>query len=228
MPASANPSKIDHLMNKASETLAHTRYFEAERMAVKALEMAHNDRDYERMARIVLPLQEARRQRYQQALDEGSIAIVNEDIADDFKLRPGCYLVEPPQVGADARRLRHLGLQREIPIAVLCCEPVTQLRQQPIVAINPGNSYRTKVDLPADYDNPDIEWFANAMEALGDSVIENLDAKQEITRRVDTLLEALNAIPEHERLHQVLEQSCRDAHHAMIEAAAEAARKKKR
>ena len=103
---SANSAaKIDELMGKASESLAHTAYFEAERLACRALEMAHAGRDYERMARIVLPLQEARRQRFQLALDTGEVIVVEEEVTEEMDVAPGCYLIQPKQVGADARRL---------------------------------------------------------------------------------------------------------------------------
>ena len=72
MTTTSREQKIDDLMESASAALAATRYFEAERLAWQALGAAHSAKDFERMGRIALPLQEARRQRYQQALDVGT------------------------------------------------------------------------------------------------------------------------------------------------------------
>ncbi|MCA9291482.1 MAG: hypothetical protein KDA25_10160 [Phycisphaerales bacterium] len=220
MPATKS-LRIDELMERASEALARTAYFEAERMCNKALGMARQLDDFERMARITLPLQEARRQRYQQALDAGSeVRIVDVPITDDMALSPGCYLIQPLQVGADGRRLRLLAHQRDVPVAVIVREPRTALGLCPIVAINPGTTYRTRVDPPDDETKPDLEWFVYAMEELGDATIESLDRTSEPYRRVDGLLERLDAIPEHELLHQVLAETCREAHAAHLEAEA--------
>lgn len=64
--------RIDELMEKASQALVQRRYFQCERLCLEALSAAHGDRDYARMARIVLPLQESRRLKVQLALDAAS------------------------------------------------------------------------------------------------------------------------------------------------------------
>lgn len=209
MGASGIAARIDDLMERASEALAQTRYFEAERMANKALAMAREAGDFERMARIVLPLQEARRQRYQQALDHDELFIVDEPLEEDEVLEPGCYLVQPPLVGADARRMRIAAMTNDMPVAVLCREPDDQLGQIPIVAITPGRTLRTKVEPPED--DFDVPWLVEAREQLGDWAIRSIDPEVEATRRVDMLLQCLDALPEHEGLHQELEETCRQA-----------------
>jgi hypothetical protein len=211
MTVASKRTKIDEIMERASESLSHMRYFEAERLAAKALAMAREDRDYERMTRIIMPLLEARRQRGQQALEVGRVVEVDAPITDDMKVLPGCHLVQPPQVGADARRLRMLALQHEVPAVVLCREPKTRLGQWPIVALGAGATVRVKVQPPARSRKPDIEWFVETMRELGDSAIESLDPALEPDRRVDALLARLDAVPEHEDLHQALQEACRDA-----------------
>src|SRR5689334_10244420 len=64
-------TQIDRMMERASTALEAMRYFEAERLASTALRRAHAAADFERMARILLPLQEARRQKRQLAVDSG-------------------------------------------------------------------------------------------------------------------------------------------------------------
>jgi hypothetical protein len=212
--------KIDELMDKASESLVRTAYFEAERLALKALTMALEERDFERMARIVLPLQESRRLRLQQALDVGSITIVTDTVTEESKVKRGCYLVQPPQVGADARRIRMIGLRDEVPVAVLCREPLTRAKLCPIVAISPGYTVRVRIQGPARPNHPDMAWFTAALEALGDSAIESIDPAQEVERRIEGLLIRLDAVPEHERLHQALMATCREAQHTFAAATA--------
>lgn len=211
MSATAKERKIDELMEKASESLVRTAYFEAERMAEKALQMARQDQDFERMARIVLPLQEARRQRLQIALDKGKVRVFIKPITEDMKIEPGCYLIQPPNVGADARRLRIAALAAEVPVAVLCREPLTQTRLVPLVAISPGVTIRTKVAPPKNAEQPDMPWFTAALEALGDFAIESIDAALSPAKRMDLLIDSLDAFPEHENLHQALEAACREA-----------------
>ncbi|MCH7592045.1 MAG: acyl-CoA dehydrogenase family protein [Planctomycetes bacterium] len=53
--------------------------------------------------------------------------------------------------------------------------------------------------------------FVDAMKALGDAAIQTIDLEKPATRRVENLMECLDAIPDHEQLHQVLEATCREA-----------------
>lgn len=216
MPSATKRRKIDELMEKASDALRQMSYFEAERMALKALNMAWQNRDWERMARIVLPLQEARRQRYQKALDVGTITVIDEQpITEEMAVEAGCYLVQPPLVGADGRRLRLAGQHRDVPVAVLCREPTTQLGLVPIVATIPGKSFRVKVRPPADREHPDPAWFTSAMQDVGDAALQCIDPDKAVDRRIEALMEMLDAIPLHEGLHQALEEACREAMHEL-------------
>jgi hypothetical protein len=204
------------MMERAQAALHHNHWFEAERLALRGLEMARTARDFGLMARIVLPLQEARRQRLQQAFDVGSLRIVDESFGEDVRVDPGCYLVQPPLVGADARRLRLAALEQEVPAAILCREPQTKLKLCPLVAIGQV-TIRTKIDPPKRWDHPTLEWFASAMEALGDAAIETLEVDGDPIRLVDALLARLDAMPDHEKLHQALAEACRCAAKAIAE-----------
>src|SRR4051812_45178590 len=72
----ASGKAIDELMERASSALVTTNYFEAEKLALKALERACAAIDFERMARICMPLQEARRQKRHEAVDAGKTFIM--------------------------------------------------------------------------------------------------------------------------------------------------------
>jgi hypothetical protein len=211
MATASRTDKIDALMENASVALAATRYFEAERAAAAALEQALHAKDFGRMARIVMPLQEARRQRLQAALDVGRVTVLDTLPVEGARIEPGCYLVQPPLVGADARRLRLAAFEQEVPVAVVCREPATQLRLCPIVAIAPGMTLRTKIDPPPNPDAPDLEWFVGAMEAIGDEAVESIDPGLPLHRRLELVLGRLDAIPDHEGLHHALESICREA-----------------
>ncbi len=219
--------KIDELMEQASSALAKTDYFACERLALEALNLAFEVSDYERMARIVLPLQEARRQKRLEALDRGEVIRLNEAdqelLLEEHQIEAGCYLFEPLLVGADGRDLRERANQQGVPVLVVVREPRTSAGEWPIVMIGP-QTIRTKVRPPGrkDEDEVTVEWMQNASEALGDAAIMRVDTTRDASDQVGQLLDFLGTCPEHEKLHQALEGACRAA---MKEAAAKAAKK---
>ncbi len=210
MTIASQTQMIDELTEKAVTALAAKKHFEAEEHAHKALILARDDSDYGRMATAVPTLREARLHRLAAAMDVGTITIIDEPFEDDFKLKAGCYLVQPPLVGAHARRIRQMTVTQEVNVVVQCREPVIRLGLVPMVALGTGTTVRTKMRKPADLDNPDIEWYATALEALGEAAAE-LDPALTVFKRVDALLPRVDAIPEHAGLHDFLEESCREA-----------------
>lgn len=137
-------------MEQASDALVRRDYFAAERLAHSALRKAHAARDYERMARIILPLQEARRQKRDLAFDaaqRGAVFLIDADVPASKKLVEGCYLVAPPRVGADGRLLRESADRREVPTIITVREPTTRDGRWPLVALGPV-TVRAKVDPP--------------------------------------------------------------------------------
>lgn len=210
MSASSRHEKVDEIMERAEAALRRSQWFEAERLAVRALELTRAQDDFSTLARVTLPLQESRRQRIQEALGARKLTILNADITEEMPLKPGCYLVEPPTVGADARRLRLAALRREVPVAVLCREPLSRMKLCPIVAIG-QMTVRARIAPPKSWEKPDLKWYAEAMEQLGDAAIEMLDTGLELDRQVDFLIAALDAVPDHEKLHQALAATCREA-----------------
>jgi len=198
---------IDRLMERASEALNKTNYFEAERLANDALHTAHAAGDNDRMARILLPLQEARRQKRLTAADTGKLVRLSEKLPEDEHTEPACYLIEPMLVGADARNLRDQADRLEIPTLVVCREPVTREGKWPVVMIGPV-TVRTTTTPPPD-DEPTIEWMLAASETLGDAAIDHGNKLEDLTQRRDALLDRLGTCKDHEKLHQALEQTCR-------------------
>ena len=218
----AHAAKIDQLMEQASAELAATRAFEAERTAVEALRLAHQSQDFNQMTRILMPLQEARRLRRQQACDvkkvhrvstyEALESLLNGSVA----LKPGCYLLEPPLVGADARELRERGLAERIPVLVVAREPETRLGQWPVVTVGPL-TVRTRLAPPKKLD---ASWIQAAAEAIGEAAIAQLDPEESAESRVEHAMDLLAAVVDHERLHQVVRSICEEAHRDAVEFAA--------
>lgn len=221
------PHPIDRLMDRASLALAETRYFEAANDAAHALNRARRANDFERMARICLPLLEARRQIRQSATESVDAANPVRLIAHPNDVRgalvAGCYVIQPPMIGADARVLRETAFKRRIPVSVIAREPLTRKGLWPIVGVG-EISIRVQIDPPVPLERADdritkdsfdgeipLAWFEAAGEALGDSAIEKIDPGLHPHWRVDELMEALEAVPEHEKLHQALAGACRAA-----------------
>lgn len=226
--------RIDELMEQASNDLVAGRYFACERACNKALLQAHALGDFERMARILLPLQEARRQKRDLAFDADKVFLINNEIPAGEDLVPGCYLIAPPRVGADGRSLRESADASEVPVIVVVREPRTQLGYWPIVALGPV-TIREQVEPPdglkpalrgpgaddetrrpveewlTDETLPPREWFLHANEQLGDAGIESVPAGSSLIAKIDHLLDRLQAHPDHEKLHQALESACRQA-----------------
>jgi hypothetical protein len=226
--ATVTPNVLDRLMDRASRALVAMRYFEAERLCLRALDEAHRRRDYGRMARIIMPLQEARRQKRQIACDAGRVELVSR--RPRGTTRPGCYLVQPPLVAMDARRFREEADRRRVPVFVLCREPLTEAGLWPVVAVGSGRGrvfplvVRMLVAPPAAPERdqatptrdagdilPPTEWFETAAESLGDAAIASVDPALQPAWRVDDLMALLDAFPDHEKLHQRLEEACREA-----------------
>jgi len=210
MSIASQARSIDDLTEKAVGALAAKRYFEAENLAAGALNAARDDDDFRRMAAVLPTLQQARTGRLALAMDVGTITILDEPFDEDVTIEPGCYLVQPPLVGADARRLRHTALTREIPVMVLCREPVIRLGLVPFVALGSGATVRTKMRKPKDLEHPDLEWLVAALEALGEAAAE-MDPAMSLHKRINALMTRIDAIPEHAGLHELLEESCRKA-----------------
>ena len=179
------------------------------------------------MARIVLPLQEARRQKHQLAVDSGRCVLLKKMgglHADEIE--PGCYLFQPPLIGIDARTFRETADSREVPVVVITREPMTRESKWPVVAVNGTISVRTRVDPPWKLDRveksitkdavdgvafgaPPTTWFESAAEALGDAALARLKPEDPAAWKVDDLLGFLDCHPDHEKLHQRLADECR-------------------
>ncbi len=206
--------RMDELMERASLALSRMEWEAVETAASEALEVAHRQHDYQRMARMLLPLQEARRQRRLKALDEHVVVLLEDPMpVEEVALEPGCWLVCPPFVGMDAVQLRERSIKERVPMLIVTREPTTRAGAWPLVAVGP-RVFRVKAKPPRDL-TPG--WFEDAIEALAEEAIAGIDAALPAWERVDDLMDVLLALPESERAHQALAQACQEAARAMDE-----------
>lgn len=171
-------AQIDALMEQASEKLAAMQYLECERLCRRAMALARQAGDFERLSRIVMPLEEARRQRRQIAEDAGVFVIAEKQPpAEILQQHPrGCLmLIAPPFEQHDADAVRELIAQRGLFAEVLLM---------------------TKTALKAA--------FLRTMEQQGDAALAKIDAKADPIQQVDALLAVIDAIGDHEITHQRL------------------------
>lgn len=205
-------------MERASLALFKTDYFEAQSLCMKAMKAALRARDFDRMARICMPLQEARRQLRHLATDTGRVTLVTAPLSASETFEPGCYLVAPPMVGIDSRAVRDLLTRKKVPALVLCREPTTSTGLWPMVAVAESDAapfppvVRVRLAAPTNgAPLPDIAWLLAAQEALGDAAIAKVNPRWPADHRVEDLLEWLDAVPDHEKLSQALQATCFEA-----------------
>jgi hypothetical protein len=226
--ATAAGKAIDELMERASEALVTTSYFAAEKHALKALERAFAAQDFERAARICMPLQEARRQKRHEAVDTAMTFMLRTLPARGHDLAPGCYLLTPPLIGLEGQTLRSMADRKKVPMLVLCKEPTAASGKWPLVGVSGSDReslvIRFQVPPPEGFEDmppmgpgeniaagPTTQWFLSTVEALGDAAIAKVDRKLPPDYRALDLFEFLKAVPDHEKLHQALEAACREA-----------------
>lgn len=179
-------SRIDELMERASQALVSRDYLTCERLCVEAIGLARQAEDFERLARITLPLQEARRQRRQIAEDAGTVVFTGkrepaEAILD--RCPRGCILLtDPPYAESDAQAVREAARHREAFVEVL------RLDSAGLTAM-----------------------FCKAMEEVGDAALASIPGSAEPVERVDRILAKLDQVGDHEIAHQRLASAARAA-----------------
>jgi hypothetical protein len=229
------------MMEDASVALVQRKYFTAERLSADALRSALSAEDFERAARICMPLQEARRLKRQLAVDAHRIDVVSEPVTEGMTLRPGCYIVCPPRVGAEARTIRQLADAAEVPVIVIAREPATRAGLCPVVAVGPitvrafvnepapatprpGSKARKGAKAPAAPSQPAAPvspvfgaWAPPPIEwvlAAAEALGDAAIAQSVAPVAADRAAELyarLQSCPDHEKLHQRLMEACEQA-----------------
>jgi hypothetical protein len=200
-------NQIDTLLNKADKALTGTAYFECETLCVEAIEKALRHRCYDQVAQAVMPLLECRRQRRVAAVEAGIVAIIEGELPHPPDIQTGVYLVQPPRVGVDGKRLRDAADKRHVPVLVLVREPTTQMGLVPVVAIA-QRTIRTKMRPCKELT---VDWILDAVEALGQAAIDCIDAEQSALQRTEYLWSCVQTLPDHEGVHKLLAETAEDA-----------------
>lgn len=178
---------IDQIMERASTELVAMNYCVCERLCLEALRLARAGGDFERYARILLPLQESRRLRRQTAVDAGVFVLAGQPrLSPDEILAAhprGCVmLLSPPYTPADEAAVRAAAFE-----AGAYVEPLVMDQQ----ALRQG--------------------FEQQMEREGDNAIAAIPKGLNPVQLVDALAAVLERIGDHEIAHQRLADAARAA-----------------
>jgi len=203
------PNDLDELMERATAALTATRYLDAEALCLRALAAARAADDWAYYARIVLPLQEARRQRRMIAA-EGSVQLGTGAIGDlrawAVEHAPACLVVTHPHTAGEAAGLVAAARDQQRYLEVLFANNPADQRWWTLRSIA-GPAVTCEVDAPGRPD--DSDWFLDACEALGDAALATVTAPAGTPARVAALEAVLDAAGDHEIAHQRLADAAR-------------------
>jgi hypothetical protein len=215
------------LMEQASEALAKLDYLECESLCLRALAKAREEKNWPEYGRILMPLQECRRQRRMIAA-EGVVRLGTAGLLFDAQawlaqLPAGCIVVTRPHRLEQAAALLRAARQGRRCVEVMYADndaaaacwrlrPITGADLICEVAGPPAAWTNQWISPPTGEESPPpaprssascADWFLDAAERLGDAVLDSVtttDARQ----RVAQLESCLDAAPDHEILHQRL------------------------
>lgn len=221
---------LDDIMEQASQALAELDYPGCEALCMRALAEARARGDWAFYSRVVLPLQEARRQKRQAALDGpirlGTASYVGDALGLIERLPAGALVVTAPLAPDDADRVDRAARDSGRAIEVLFAQPdadgkfwaVHTYRGQLYQALRPappadmlGQALPGQDALPGSQLTP-AHWFMQASEALGNAAIALANEPMDAIDRVALLEQALCAVGDHELLHQRLADAARAMH----------------
>lgn len=210
---SHEPENTGQLMERASQALAQMDYLACEALCIEALHAARDGGDWTEYARILLPLQECRRQRRmiaaEGAIRLGTTGLDGKPLSDRGA---ACIVVTHPHTAEVADQWRAQHQYVEVLFADNTSDAGTwtlRSTRGPAVtcdvAVPPsawidawldGKTKPIKGKTPAD-------WFIDATEALGDAALDQSDDTPQ------GLEACLDVVTDHEILHQRLGAAAR-------------------
>ncbi|MEM8783342.1 MAG: hypothetical protein AAGE65_10875 [Planctomycetota bacterium] len=211
MPEPSDPTAT---MEDASAKLVAMDYLGCEAVCLEALVAAREARDWRQYARVVMPLQEARRQRRMIAAD----AAVQLGSAEGYEpVEAGCVVLTHPDHEERAMAVldaaRRDGRHVEVLFADNAADaPRWMLRsfEGPEVSVEieaPLAALRNAPLHPDETNGTGVtprHWFVTANEALGDAALALATAPLGSPQRVAQLEAFITACGDHELLHQAL------------------------
>ncbi|WP_432797310.1 hypothetical protein [Poriferisphaera sp. WC338] len=228
--------KLDDMMEQASTLLMQGDYPDSEQMCEQALTLARESKDWDYYARILLPLQEVRRQRRMTAAD-GEVVLgttsnnLNRLEAWAEQAKAGCIMVSGEVKREGAHQLLKYTRDRKLNVEVLFGEhdqtnnswnlwSVGEIDAKVHCRVDelPGAWQErrwTSLDVPEEgtskYANAPAGWFLYACEQLGDAAIAQTQEPMGTPQRVLELEKYLHEVGDHEKLHEALAEAARAA-----------------
>lgn len=192
-------------MEKASRALADMDYLTCEALCLDALTEAKRADRYGYYARVLLPLQEARRQRRMIAA-AGDIRLGSGPGFEPGKWlaghNAGCIVLTHPHSAEDALAIHQRARQNKQFIEVLFADNAPEEAQWTLRSYDgPAVSCTIAAPLPG---ASAAQWFIDATERLGDAALAGVDSTLTGKALVDELESRLRVFPDHELLHQGL------------------------
>lgn len=212
---------IDRIMERASLSLVAMDYLACEDSCLEALAMARDQANWLYYARILLPLQEARRQRRMIAAD-GAIRLGTSRLSSTPEAwldanHAGCIVLTRPHTRADAAALAKLARQRRLHVEVLFADCHASDNEWTLRS-HAGPEADCRIAAPPQATR-DVDtrggapagWFIHATEALGDAALKQIDAPLGDVQRITQVERRLAVVTDHEFLHQWLAEAARAA-----------------
>ncbi|MCC6680933.1 MAG: hypothetical protein IT445_08525 [Phycisphaeraceae bacterium] len=216
------PPTLDDIMESASQSLAAGDYLSCERLCVQALAEARRLGHWPLYARILMPLQESRRQKRMIAAD-GFIRLGGADLEGPFgdwsnEFAAGCIVVTRPFTREHAAGLLAALDQQQRCAEVLFADNDIEAAQWTVRSFaGPDVSVQRPAPPPEWIDRwlspqevaqagepgPD-DWFIDASEALGDAALLQVRDPLGSIERIQQLESMLAVATDHELLHQGL------------------------
>ncbi|MEZ6191169.1 MAG: hypothetical protein R3C45_07735 [Phycisphaerales bacterium] len=197
--------QLDAIMEKASRALADMDYLTCEALCLDALTEAKRADRYGYYARVLLPLQEARRQRRMIAA-AGDIQLGSgqgfEPGAWLENRVAGCVALTSPHKASDALAIHQQARQNKQFVEVLFADNELEAAEWTLRSYD-GPTVSCAIDAPPP-DMDSSQWFIEATERLGDAALTGVDSKLTGKALVDELESRLRVFPDHELLHQRL------------------------
>ncbi len=213
---------IDDLMQQATDALTATHYLRGEALCVRALAQAREANRWTEYARILLPLQECRRQR-RLAAAEGVIRLGTAHGPADITGMltgvgsAGCMVVTAPVALETAVLLQQAARETARHVEVLYARPggAQQWRVAAVAGVEtecavtaPPERLRDRWLAPGEVDSSShrqaAAWFLAVGEALGDAILAGIGSGLSLIERIAALEAGLAAVTDHELLHQRL------------------------
>ncbi len=205
--------KLDDIMERASRSLADMDYLACEALCMEALAEARERQQFGYYARVLMPLQEARRQRRMIAA-QGEVLLGSSGPGFDAeswltKHSAGCLVLTQPHNIDDARALAERARNENRFVEVLFADNTHEAASWTLRSYD-GPEVSCDVKAPAPGQSP-AQWFLHATEQLGDAALRSADDSLKGEALILDLETRLRVFPDHELLHQSLAEAARSA-----------------